>query len=273
MVSRVCVLDSLSSLDSVFKTLERDGAVGILDVIDCALIDRIESELAPSVTVERRRMEDARTKSKTPMRIGTILSKAPSVTRLLQSHLIHRISEHFLLPHCSCYQLSSIHFIELHPKSPQGQLHRDDVIWPFPGNRPMPVINFLVPLTDFTFENGGTQVVLGSHHWRRDTSRIGPGRLDLDNADPVAAADLAAAALPRGSILPVLGGTIHCAGANNTDKPRHALSISIILGWLRQEENQYLSAPWDLARTFPAEVQRLLGYQIHQPYLGHTGFD
>ena len=44
--------------------------------------------------------------------------------------------------------------------------------------------------------------------------------------------------------------------------------ISYCLGWLRQAENQYLAVPPDIARALPEELQRLLGYFVHEPNLG-----
>ena len=35
------------------------------------------------------------------------------------------------------------------------------------------------------------------------------------------------------------------------------------LGWLRQETNQYLSVPLELARTYDDRMRRLLGYTTH----------
>jgi hypothetical protein len=40
------------------------------------------------------------------------------------------------------------------------------------------------------------------------------------------------------------------------------------LGWLRQEENQYLTVPREIADSYPDHVRRLMGYQAHGRYLG-----
>ena len=52
------------------------------------------------------------------------------------------------------------------------------------------------------------------------------------------------------------------------DRPRTGIVISYCLGWLRQAENQYLAVPPEIARTLPDELQRLLGYFVHEPNLG-----
>ncbi len=42
-----------------------------------------------------------------------------------------------------------------------------------------------------------------------------------------------------------------------------ALISTCSLGWLRQEVNQYLSVPMELARTCGDRMRRLLGYTTH----------
>ena len=49
--------------------------------------------------------------------------------------------------------------------------------------------------------------------------------------------------------------------------PRTGVSSGYSLGWLRQEENQYLACPPDIARGLPERVQQLLGYQPANPVL------
>jgi hypothetical protein len=271
MGSAIRVFDGSATMDALLAELDAEGAAGILDAVGAGLIGRINADLEPYVERERRRLaDDAR---KPAVRVGALLAKSPGIAPLLQSPLVHGICERFLLPHCSCYRLSSIHLIEVSPHSPAGHVHRDDVIWPIPGPRPTAVINFLIPLTDFTPENGATCVVPGSHRWPRNADKVGPGRLDLDVVAQIDPGELVSTSLGAGSILAVLGGVLHCSGANTTASPRRALSVSVNLGWLRQEENLYLSVPHEIVAGLPEDVQQFIGYQIHAPYLGHTGFE
>jgi hypothetical protein len=41
------------------------------------------------------------------------------------------------------------------------------------------------------------------------------------------------------------------------------MHLSYTLGWLRTEENHYLSTPVEIARTLPRRAQELLGYAVH----------
>ena len=48
----------------------------------------------------------------------------------------------------------------------------------------------------------------------------------------------------------------------------HSRNIDYNLAWLRQEENQYLSVPPEVAAEMPVEIQRLVGYHTYSDALG-----
>ena len=50
---------------------------------------------------------------------------------------------------------------------------------------------------------------------------------------------------------------------------RIGLNITYSLAWLRQEENQYLSCPPEIARGLPRNLQDLLGYAVGSYALGY----
>jgi ectoine hydroxylase-related dioxygenase (phytanoyl-CoA dioxygenase family) len=74
--------------------------------------------------------------------------------------------------------------------------------------------------------------------------------------------------MPRGSVVIYYGSVFHGGGANSTDVPRIGIAFGYTLGWLRQEENQYLAVPPERARSLSPELQRLIGYCEHYPFLG-----
>ena len=47
------------------------------------------------------------------------------------------------------------------------------------------------------------------------------------------------------------------------------MNITYLLGWLRQEENQYLSCPPEIARDLDPALQALLGYTVGNGSLGY----
>ena len=50
------------------------------------------------------------------------------------------------------------------------------------------------------------------------------------------------------------------------------MHMSFVVGWLRTEENNYLSTPPDVARTLPRRSQELLGYSAHDAYAFGGGY-
>lgn len=50
---------------------------------------------------------------------------------------------------------------------------------------------------------------------------------------------------------------------------RRGLNITYNVAWLRQEENQYLSVPLDMAETLDDDLLRLMGYRTGAYALGY----
>ena len=80
--------------------------------------------------------------------------------------------------------------------------------------------------------------------------------------------DVGAAEMPEGSVLIYVGNVIHGGGSNRSDHARTGVVLHYSLGWLRQEENQYLAVPQEQARTLPDVLQELMGYSLGSSNLG-----
>jgi ectoine hydroxylase-related dioxygenase (phytanoyl-CoA dioxygenase family) len=76
--------------------------------------------------------------------------------------------------------------------------------------------------------------------------------------------------MPRGSALFYTGKVFHGAGANRSAQIRRAINITYAVGWVRQEENQFLSCPLDIARTLPDDLLKVMGYQMGCFALGYV---
>ena len=83
--------------------------------------------------------------------------------------------------------------------------------------------------------------------------------------------EVVAAEMPAGSVLLWMGGTLARRGreSHRSSEWRYGVFLSYSLGWLRQEENQYLDTPPAIARTFSKPLRRLIGYGMHAS-LGYT---
>ena len=127
-------------------------------------------------------------------------------------------------------------------------------MFPFPPEMDVEV-STIWALDDFTEENGATRVI--------PNSLLDPPSAITDDHRALPAT------MPKGSVVLYTGRTIHGGGANRSQKVRRALNVDYILGWLRQEENQYLSCPPDVARELPEHVQKLAGYSMGAYALGY----
>ena len=71
-----------------------------------------------------------------------------------------------------------------------------------------------------------------------------------------------------GSVLIYSGTVMHGGGENNTEENRLGVLLHYALNWLRQEENQYLSCPPEIAKDFSPELRDLIGYSLGNEILG-----
>ncbi len=244
--------DRDTSTAEVVEGLRRDGAVIIRDPVHPKTTDRVLRELRGHFDRDGTMFETDFNGYQT-LRLNAVLARSRTSAELIGHARVMEVADAILLPHCSSYQLGSATGIEIAPGERQQELHRDDDIYPvrLPGMETQ--LGALWALNDFTTENGATCVIPGSH-------RVS----DLS----ASAGDVVQATMPKGSLLLYMGSTIHGGGANRSDRSRACLINTYSLGWLRQEENQYLSVPRETAMSYPEHIQRLMGYQAHSPTLG-----
>ncbi len=57
------------------------------------------------------------------------------------------------------------------------------------------------------------------------------------------------------------GKIVHSGAANRSDHVRRAINVNYCVGWVRQEENQFLSVPMEIARELDDDLLKLIGYQ------------
>jgi ectoine hydroxylase-related dioxygenase (phytanoyl-CoA dioxygenase family) len=240
--------------DEVTTVLNAEGAAIVKNFLAPDLVARIRSEIEPKLPTAFLG-QDAFTGIRT-RRLGGLTVKAPTFAKLLTHPLMLGICDRILQPHCSLYQLAATQAIEIGAGEPAQVLHRDDIIYSIPQPHPEFEVLFILALTEFTAENGATRIVPGSHRW-------GPERVAHDE-------ESVPAVMPAGSVVFFLGSTWHSGGHNRSTSPRVGMFAKYSLGHLRQEENQFLIAPPDIARTLTPELRGLIGYKVGSPYLGYV---
>ena len=238
-------------LDQIMPTLERDGYVIIKDALSAEQITRVRGELQPHL--EARDGVNGFLGDRT-RRVGRLLSRSTAVQELVTHPLVLSIADAVLLPYCVRYRINYTGTMCIEPGETAQALHRDTGFYPIQNPAPPLILATIWALSDFTAENGATRLVPGSRHW-------------TDDKEPTPA-DIAVAEMPARSVLLYIGSTLHGGGANVSNTARYGLGLHYALGWLRQEENQYLAVPPEEARKLPQKIQELLGYSLGAAALG-----
>jgi len=184
------------------------------------------------------------------VRIDGLPGKSPTFVDLMCDPLLLAAADHFLLPNCMSYTLNTGQLIEIRSGESDQTLHRDEGAWlHYREARPHLSVEAMFALSDFAEVNGATRIVPGSHRW--------------DESREPKAEEIAIAEMPAGSAVMYLGSTLHGGGANRTNERRRGMFLGFCLGWLRTEENTFLTTPIEAVRKMPRRAQELLGYQAH----------
>jgi ectoine hydroxylase-related dioxygenase (phytanoyl-CoA dioxygenase family) len=153
--------------------------------------------------------------------------------------------------------VSSLSSVAIGPGEQAQPIHADDMLIPLPKPHVPIVCNTMWALTDFTAENGATRLLPGTHRAAEspELGRVYEGTV--------------AAEMVRGSVLVFNGSIWHGGGANGTDTRRVGIAMNYCAGWIRQQENQQLGIPLEVAKGFSPRLRKLAGYGIYRGLLGH----
>ncbi len=247
----------------IIKALELNGAAVVENQVDPELADTILSELREHFDKIGKGSNSGFTGYKTRW-LPRLLAISRTPAKLVDNPRVMEVTDGILLKHCDNYRIGSLTAIEILPGEKDQVLHTDDGIYParLPGMQFQ--ISAMWALDDFTKENGATRVVLGSH--RNHSANTYQSEENIDYFTPDTKENTnntVQAVMPKGSVLFYMGSTLHGGGANKSDKPRAGIINTYSLGWLRQEENQYLNVPKKIAKQYSETVQKLMGYQMH----------
>jgi ectoine hydroxylase-related dioxygenase (phytanoyl-CoA dioxygenase family) len=240
---------------TVSEALRTHGCAVVERLASAELCDRVRAELDPHIAATPTGGDDftgAHTR-----RTGALLARSPSSVDMVAHPLVLDVCDQVLWERKTTIQLHLTQAITIGPGAEGQYLHRDQWcfdFFPFPDDVQVEV-STIWALDDFTEANGATRVIPGSH------LASDPSGYTVDDTLP--------AEMPRGSVVLYTGRTVHGGGANVSDAPRTGVNVDYVLGWLRQEENQYLSVPIEVVRSLPERVQRLMGYEMGAYALGY----
>ena len=236
-------LNSKARKESILGELESNGCVVIDHVIDKATVKKIKNDMVPHLTPGKDKFAGRHTK-----RAGLLIARSPISRDLITLPKVLDVAKK-VLSHATTFQLHNAQMLAVGPGSEAQPIHRDKWAFdyfPFPTEYET-TLSTMWALTDFTNENGATRVVAGSHK--------------LEDKNNFEVKDTEPAEMEAGSVLLYTGSLFHGAGSNKTDSVRIGLTIQYTLGWLRQEENQYLGVPHEILNDLPEKLLRLMGYQ------------
>lgn len=243
-----------ATVEEVVQLLRQDGALIIKDIISPQVVDQLTAEMQPYINATPTGRDEFT--GHTTRRTGALAARSAACRDLIVNDLVLGSAKEYLKPFTRKIILHLTQTIDIGPGAAAQEIHRDRYAWgKYLPREIEPQFNTIWALTDFTAENGATQCVPGSQGWDWSQSHT--------------AEQICQAEMTKGSVFIYSGSVLHAGGENRSSAHRLGLNLTYCLGWLRQEENQYLSCPPEIAKNFDPALQDLLGYTQGEYALGY----
>ncbi|MBM4269495.1 MAG: phytanoyl-CoA dioxygenase [Deltaproteobacteria bacterium] len=244
---------SPQALDEHAARIARDGYTILEGVIDPDFVRAVRADLE---RIERERnVRPAKNdfEGTQTWRIYNLLVHGELYERIPVHESVLPVVERVLDPGCLISSLSSI---AIGPDETPQPIHADDQLIPLAKPHIATVCNTMWALTEFTDANGATRIIPGSH---------------LADASPIYGKhyDSIPAEMSEGSVLVWHGSLWHGGGANCTKARRVGIAMNYCAGFIRQQENQQLGIPREIARRFSPRLRELVGYGVYNGLIGH----
>jgi len=260
---------------TVIDILERDGCVIVDGLYSKESMEQLIKDTQPHYE-QQPTFKGQQFTPETKL-IHGMLTKSSKMKDLVLNPLFQKCSDHFLSTTTTfrygtekqtCVSkpiLNLTSSFRTAPGSPRQGLHRDTYVNHFrhlDDSGATSIMGQIVAGSRVTRDNGGTECVIGSHKWTDDDGKD-------PNDYPIAYVNM-----DPGSAFLFLGGLYHGGGANVTDRPPHTPEFRYIFnafmlrGYLRTEENQFLTYSLKEIAEFPEELQDLLGFKTSAPNVG-----
>ncbi|MDD3763141.1 MAG: phytanoyl-CoA dioxygenase family protein [Nevskiales bacterium] len=255
----------LADIETHLTQLRSRGYTVLDGFLSAADLDAVRAALAPHLQRHngRNNFEGYATE-----RVYTLVARGAIFERIVEDPRVLALLDRLLQPG---YLLTASQAICIRPGETAQPLHYDDQFYRVPRPRPAISVSTIVAIDPFTADNGGTEILPGSHAW--DDARIA-GIYDGYDADaevPEALTrELKPVVMPAGACMVFLGTLLHRGGANRSDAPRLAFSNQYCEPWARTQENFFLGVPPERVARMSPRIQELLGYSIWPPFMGHV---
>lgn len=238
------------------ERMRRDGYTILEDFMDAQALAEARTALAPHLGAHlgRNAFEGFATE-----RVYTLVARGEVFENLTADARVLALIDRFLQPG---YLLSASQAIEIRPGEAAQAIHFDDGFYRQPRPRSPNSISLIAAVDAFTADNGATVVIPGSHLWGDGEIAALTPEARLAMAQPVI--------MPAGSAIVFQATLLHGGGANRSAAPRLAFTNQYCEPWARTQENFFLGVPREIVRDMSPRLQRLLGYDIWPPFMGHV---
>jgi ectoine hydroxylase-related dioxygenase (phytanoyl-CoA dioxygenase family) len=235
------------------ERIARDGYTILENAIEPELVDELNTNLERLEHVYEVQPAGNSFEGDCTIRIYNLLAFGELYERIPVHPNVLPVVDGVLDPGCLVSSLSSI---TICPGETAQPIHADDQLIPLTKPHVPTVCNTMWALTDFTEANGATRLVPGSH-----LADCSP-----DYGQPY---DSVPAEMPKGSVLVWHGSLWHGGGANTTEERRVGIAMNYCAGFIRQQENQQLGVPREVAAHFSPRLRELCGYGVYNGLIGH----
>ncbi len=249
------------------RAIETQGFTIIPDFLDAPTLAEVRRVLAFYLGSHQGRNDFEGTRTE---RVYTLVARGRVFWPIVLDARVLALCAHFLQPG---FLLTASQAIAIGPDETPQPFHYDDTFYRLPRPRPMVSLSTIVAVDPFTADNGGTEVIPGSHRWSdaelgRSFDVLAAPTPELARAEAALAAQAQTVTMPAGACLVFAGTLLHRGGANRSTAPRGAFSNQYCEPWARQQENFVLAVPPAVAREMPERLCEMLGYSIHPPFMG-----
>ena len=240
-------------IEDVVTSVSEQGFAIVPELLDEVTVSRMCDRLAPIFdAIASRKSKEF---GQQTIHTHNLLAKTRAVDELLLNDTLLNLIEAILGPD---FQVSGVAAMRPGPGDCRQHMHQDDGHYPIPRPHPPLIVNTLIALDPFTVENGGTEVVPGSHKFTHKVEQDHP-TVTLE--------------MPAGGLLLWDGALWHRGGGNNTQNQyRRSVNINFNLAWLKQRENQFIAVPPEIVLNMPEKLQRLIGYKLTNFGLGTVDY-